>query len=99
MHSQVSAPTQFKGRISEMLSQLRMRNHIDTQNQERYAMDPIAQDDIKAVRKETVYEKVIEEYIRNRCFFLFLLVPNNGATRHGTTYSNDKLRSRKFENH
>ncbi|XP_043512011.1 nuclear pore complex protein Nup54 isoform X2 [Frieseomelitta varia] len=48
MHSQVSAPTQFKGRISEMLSQLRMRNHIDTQNQERYAMDPIAQDDIKA---------------------------------------------------
>ncbi|KZC08218.1 PREDICTED: nuclear pore complex protein Nup54-like [Dufourea novaeangliae] len=48
MHSQISAPTQFKGRISEMLSQLRMRNHIDTQNQERYAMDPIAQDDIKA---------------------------------------------------
>ncbi|XP_012349214.1 nuclear pore complex protein Nup54 isoform X2 [Apis florea] len=47
MHSQVSAPTQFKGRISEMLSQLRMRNHIDTHNQERYAMDPIAQDDIK----------------------------------------------------
>lgn len=71
MHSQVSAPTQFKGRISEMLSQLRMRNHIDTQNQERYAMDPIAQDDIKAVRKENVYEKVIEEYIRNRCFFFF----------------------------
>ncbi|CAL7947895.1 unnamed protein product [Xylocopa violacea] len=48
MHSQISAPTQFKGRISEMLSQLRMRNHVDTQNQERYAMDPIAQDDIKA---------------------------------------------------
>lgn len=72
MHSQVSAPTQFKGRISEMLSQLRMRNHIDTQNQERYAMDPIAQDDIKAVRKENVYEKVIEEYIRNRCFFFFI---------------------------
>lgn len=71
MHSQVSAPTQFKGRISEMLSQLRMRNHIDTQNQERYAMDPIAQDDIKAVRKENVYEKVIEEYIRNRCFLFF----------------------------
>ncbi|XP_017882476.1 nuclear pore complex protein Nup54 [Ceratina calcarata] len=47
MHSQISAPTQFKGRISEMLSQLRMRNHADTQNQERYAMDPIAQDDIK----------------------------------------------------
>ncbi|XP_031840662.1 nuclear pore complex protein Nup54 isoform X2 [Nomia melanderi] len=48
MHSQISAPTQFKGRISEMLSQLRMRSYIDTQNQERYAMDPIAQDDIKA---------------------------------------------------
>lgn len=71
MHSQVSAPTQFKGRISEMLSQLRMRNHIDTQNQERYAMDPIAQDDIKAVRKENVYEKVIADYIRNRCFFFY----------------------------
>ncbi|XP_078044647.1 nuclear pore complex protein Nup54 isoform X2 [Augochlora pura] len=48
MHSQISAPTQFKGRISEILSQLRMRSYIDTQNQERYAMDPIAQDDIKA---------------------------------------------------
>lgn len=47
MHSQISAPTQFKGRISEMLSQLRMRRHIDSQNQERYTMDPIAQDDIK----------------------------------------------------
>ncbi|KAJ8680828.1 hypothetical protein QAD02_016615 [Eretmocerus hayati] len=47
MHSQISAPTQFKGRISEMLSQLRMRRHTDTQNQERYTMDPIAQDDIK----------------------------------------------------
>ncbi|XP_011299780.1 nuclear pore complex protein Nup54 [Fopius arisanus] len=48
MHSQISAPTQFKGRISEMLSQLRMRKHVDMQNQERYSMDPIAQDDIKA---------------------------------------------------
>ncbi|XP_020297001.1 nuclear pore complex protein Nup54-like isoform X2 [Pseudomyrmex gracilis] len=48
MHSQISAPTQYKGRISEMLSQLRMRRHIDIQNQERYTMDPIAQDDIKA---------------------------------------------------
>ncbi|XP_043469732.1 nuclear pore complex protein Nup54-like [Leptopilina heterotoma] len=47
MHSQISAPTQFKGRISEMLSQLRMRRHVDSQTQERYAMDPIAQDDIK----------------------------------------------------
>ncbi|XP_014210731.1 nuclear pore complex protein Nup54 [Copidosoma floridanum] len=47
MHSQISAPTQFKGRISEMLSQLRMRRHTDTQCQERYSMDPIAQDDIK----------------------------------------------------
>lgn len=49
MHSQISAPTQFKGRISEMLSQLRMRRHIDTQTQERYTMDPISQDDIKSV--------------------------------------------------
>lgn len=51
MHSQISAPTQFKGRISEMLSQLRMRKHIDTQSQERYTMDPMSQDDIKAVSK------------------------------------------------
>lgn len=54
MHSQISAPTQFKGRISEMLSQLRMRRHIDSQNQERYTMDPIAQDDIKTVRKTSI---------------------------------------------
>lgn len=49
MHSHISAPTQFKGRISEMLSQLRMRRHIDSQHQERYTVDPIAQDDIKSV--------------------------------------------------
>lgn len=49
MHSQISQPTQFKGRISEMLSQLRMRRHVDMQSQERYTMDPIAQDDIKTV--------------------------------------------------
>ncbi|XP_015122055.1 nuclear pore complex protein Nup54 [Diachasma alloeum] len=48
MHSQISAPTQFKGRISEMLSHLRMRKHVDMQSQERYSMDPIVQDDIKA---------------------------------------------------
>ncbi|XP_043276307.1 nuclear pore complex protein Nup54 [Venturia canescens] len=48
MHAQLSAPTQFKGRISEMLSQLRMRRHVDVQIQDRYTMDPIAQDDIKA---------------------------------------------------
>ncbi|XP_044594934.1 nucleoporin p54 isoform X2 [Cotesia glomerata] len=48
MYAQISAPTQFKGRISEMLSQLRMRRHVDLQGQERYSMDPIAQDDIKA---------------------------------------------------
>ncbi|CAB0044731.1 unnamed protein product [Trichogramma brassicae] len=49
MHSQISAPTQFKGRISEMLSQLRMRRHTENQSQERYTMDPMAQDDIKSV--------------------------------------------------
>jgi hypothetical protein len=55
MHSQISAPTQFKGRISEMLSQLRMRRHTDTLSQERYTMDPIAQDDIKTVRIHYVF--------------------------------------------
>ncbi|CAK9812807.1 Probable nucleoporin Nup54 [Anthophora quadrimaculata] len=67
MHSQISAPTQFKGRISEMLSQLRMRNHVDTQNQERYAMDPIAQDDIKAVRNRDV-----ERYFERLKSILFI---------------------------
>lgn len=57
MHSQISAPTQYKGRISEMLSQLRMRRHIDIQNQERYTMDPIAQDDIKAVNEYSSFFK------------------------------------------
>lgn len=73
MHSQVSAPTQFKGRISEMLSQLRMRNHIDTHNQERYAMDPIAQDDIKTVCKYIT--KMIKsnenKNIYNLCFLFY----------------------------
>jgi len=60
MHSQISAPTQYKGRISEMLSQLRMRRHIDIQNQERYTMDPIAQDDIKAVNEYSFFFKRME---------------------------------------
>ena len=61
MHAQISAPTQFKGRISEMLSQLRMRRHVDMQIQERYTMDPIAQDDIKAVsifRSVTTFSRI-----------------------------------------
>lgn len=91
MHSQVSAPTQFKGRISEMLSQLRMRNHIDTHNQERYAMDPIAQDDIKTVCKYIT--KMIKSNENKNIYnlFSFLLVFNNGATWYGTTYSNNKF--------
>lgn len=90
MHSQVSAPTQFKGRISEMLSQLRMRNHIDTHNQERYAMDPIAQDDIKTVCKYIT--KMIKNNENKNIYNLcFLLVFNNGATWYGTTYSNNKF--------
>lgn len=88
MHSQISAPTQFKGRISEMLSQLRMRQHIDSQNHERYTMDPIAQDDIKTVSK-------IKILVVLSCFYLYLFVFTvfeYGTARDGSTDRNYKRR-------
>lgn len=90
MHSQISAPTQYKGRISEMLSQLRMRRHIDIQNQERYTMDPIAQDDIKTVRKFlfNYNRSVLNKYVI--ILFSVPLVLKHGATGYGTTYCNNK---------
>lgn len=101
MHSQISAPTQYKGRISEMLSQLRMRRHIDIQNQERYTMDPIAQDDIKAVNEYSSFFFSRDYGIRYRHnrFFSIILVPEYGTTGHGATYCNNKYRFRKLKNY
>lgn len=97
MHSQISAPTQYKGRISEMLSQLRMRRHIDIQNQERYTMDPIAQDDIKAVSGYSFY---FQQRLWNRhIVFSIILVPEYGTTGYGATYCNNKYRFRKLKNY
>jgi len=89
MHSQISAPTQYKGRISEMLSQLRMRRHIDIQNQERYAMDPIAQDDIKAVRKYLFTLKFLSD---NMCVIIFSIISvlKYGAAGYGAAYFDNK---------
>jgi len=100
MHSQISVPTQYKGRISEMLSQLRMRRHIDIQNQERYIMDPIAQDDIKTVRR--YFMNLMKIFLRKQYIIFFsviIVVSRYGATRHGTTHCDNKCRFRKFKNH
>ena len=91
MHSQISAPTQYKGRISEMLSQLRMRRHIDIQNQERYTMDPIAQDDIKTVRKFIYFNfKLSSSCMCNHFLSIIFSVPKYGAPRYGAAYFDNK---------
>ncbi|XP_075226306.1 nuclear pore complex protein Nup54 [Lycorma delicatula] len=48
LQTQINMPTHFKGRLSELLSQMRMQRQEAAQREvERYSMDPAMQDDIK----------------------------------------------------
>jgi len=48
LQNQLNAPAQFKGQLSELLSQMRMqRQEAAHREVERYTMDPAIQDDIK----------------------------------------------------
>lgn len=48
MHALVSAPTQYKGRLSELLSQMRMqRNQWNLVNASEYALDPDSAEEMK----------------------------------------------------
>lgn len=48
LQNQLHAPAQFKGQVSELLSQMRMqRQEAAHREVERYSMDPSVQDDIK----------------------------------------------------
>ncbi|GFG29847.1 hypothetical protein Cfor_00778 [Coptotermes formosanus] len=48
LQNQLNAPAQFKGQVSELLSQMRMqRQEAAHREVERYTMDPAIQDDIK----------------------------------------------------
>lgn len=50
MQAVVSAPTQFKGRLSELLSQIRMqRNQFASNNIAEYAIDKNAEDEMKTI--------------------------------------------------
>lgn len=50
MQAVVSAPTQFKGRLSELLSQIRMqRNQFANSNIAEYAIDKNAEDEMKTI--------------------------------------------------
>ncbi|KAJ9577545.1 hypothetical protein L9F63_005918 [Diploptera punctata] len=50
LQNQLNAPTQFKGQVSELLSQMRLqRQQAAHREVERYSMDPAVQDDIKQV--------------------------------------------------
>jgi len=50
MQAVVSAPTQFKGRLSELLSQIRMqRNQFASNGSNEYAIDKNAEDEMKTI--------------------------------------------------
>ncbi|PSN49589.1 putative nucleoporin Nup54, partial [Blattella germanica] len=50
LQNQLNAPAQFKGQVSELLSQMRLqRQEAAHREVERYSMDPAVQDDIKQV--------------------------------------------------
>lgn len=50
MQAVVSAPTQFKGRLSELLSQIRMqRNQFSNNSIAEYAIDKNAEDEMKTI--------------------------------------------------
>lgn len=49
MQALISAPTQFKGRLSELLSQMRMqRNQWNLNNTVEYALNPAAAEEMKS---------------------------------------------------
>lgn len=49
IQAELNAPTQFKGRLKELLSQIRMQNHVGTTfgESERYSLDESLQEEIK----------------------------------------------------
>ena len=49
---QLSVPTQFKGRISELLSQLRLHSQTTSSTTEKYVIDSFVQHDIHALLKQ-----------------------------------------------
>ena len=49
---QLSVPTQFKGRISELLSQLRLHSQTTSVPTEKYVIDSFVQYDIHALLKQ-----------------------------------------------
>lgn len=50
MQAVVSAPTQFKGRLSELLSQIRMqRNQFSSNGSNEYAIDKNAEDEMRTI--------------------------------------------------
>ena len=54
LQSELSAPTQFKGRLNELLSQIRLQSQASALSggMEKYTMDPYLQEDIKSVLKQ-----------------------------------------------
>ena len=52
LQTQLSAPTQFKGRISELLSQLRLHSQSTSAPSEKYVVDSFVQHDIHALLKQ-----------------------------------------------
>ena len=49
---QLSVPTQFKGRISELLSQLRLHSQTNSSATEKYVVDSFLQHDIRQLLKQ-----------------------------------------------
>ncbi|XP_078325734.1 nuclear pore complex protein Nup54-like isoform X2 [Crassostrea virginica] len=50
---ELNHPTQFKGRLNELMSQIRMQNHLaGTRNDVSYQMDPSLQEEIKHLLKQ-----------------------------------------------
>nr|CAD7205833.1 unnamed protein product [Timema douglasi] len=48
LYSKINAPTQFKGRLSELLSQIRMvKQEVAQKEVEKYTMDEIVQDEVR----------------------------------------------------
>ncbi|XP_023211421.1 nucleoporin p54-like, partial [Centruroides sculpturatus] len=53
IQAELNAPTQFKGRLKELLSQIRMQNHVGAAfgESERYSLDENLQEEIKLYLK------------------------------------------------
>lgn len=76
IHNELSIPTHFRGRLNELLSQIRMRHSMFTAEEkmvERYNIEPSVLDDFKHVSLPPVEFVVCDSFLKFIWFLRFVI--------------------------